>query len=375
MVKREVVLAPHSGPSHGKGDGRRRMQIPECKFKITDSGCAGDWGTEIIVEAFAFVRSLARASRLCLFILISLTPSTTMAAQAARELKEVKVAYPPSMASVTLMTGIKQRFFDEQGLRPVLLIITSDLALKSQVVGEIDYTLFGGGSGMLAAAQGLPIKNVHLPHKFADLTLVARPEFKSVAQLRGKKIGVSSFSGSVYSSTRAMLSAGGLDPDKDVVIIPMGREPIRLQALFAGSIDATPLPVPLHANAEEKGYSLLADIEGKFEVPFSGITVTDKKLRENPDEVKRFIRAMVKAGLFFLSHRTESVALYMDWIKLSKSIAENAYTRSIKTVSPDGLDSAIKNQLGLIKQTTGKDVKPEDVLDFTLLRQVLAELK
>jgi len=345
----------------------------DCRFQITDSRM----GQGMIAETFAFVRSLARASLLCLVILLSLTPATTMAAQAAREWKEVNVAYPPSMASVTLMTGIKQRFFDEQGLRPVLLVIASDLALKSQVVGEIDYTLFGGGSGMLAAAQGLPIKNVHLPHKFADMTLVARPEFKSVAQLRGKKIGVSSFSGSVYSSTRAMLSAGGLDPDKDVVIIPMGREPIRLQALFAGSIDATPLPVPLHAIAEEKGYSLLADIEGKFEVPFSGITVTDKKLRENADEVKRFIRAMVKAGSFFLSHRSESVALYMDWLKLSKPIAENAYARSIKTVSPDGLgkDSAIKNQLGLIKQTTGKDVKLEDVIDFTLLRQVLAELR
>jgi NitT/TauT family transport system substrate-binding protein len=249
--------------------------------------------------------------------------------------------------------------------------------LKSQVVGEIDYTLFGGGSGMLAAAQGLPIKNVHLPHKFADLTLVARPEFKSVAQLRGKKIGVSSFSGAVYSSTRAMLSAGGLDPDKDVVIIPMGREPIRLQALFSGSIDATALPVPLHAVAEEKGFSLLADIEGKFEVPFSGITVTDKKLKENPDEVKRVIRAMVKAGLFFLNHRPESVALYMDWLKLSRTIAEKAYARSIKTVSPDGLgkDSAIKNQLALIKQTTGKEVRQEDVIDFTLLKQVLAEMK
>jgi ABC-type nitrate/sulfonate/bicarbonate transport system substrate-binding protein len=174
-----------------------------------------------------------------------------------------------------------------------------------------------------------------------------------------------------------MLSAGGLDPDKDVVMIPMGREPIRLQALFSGSIDATALPVPLQAVAEEKGFSLLADIEGKFEVPFSGITVTDKKLRENPDEVKRVIRAMVKAGLFFLNHRAESVALYMDWLKLSKPIAENAYMRSLKTVSPDGLgkDSAIKNQLGLIKQTTGKDAKHEDVIDFTLLRQVLAEMK
>ena len=331
----------------------------------------------MIVEPAAVARSIVHVALISLVIVLSLAPSTIRAAQPARELKEVKVAYPPSMASVTLMTGIKQRYFEEQGLRPVLLVIASDLALKSQVVGEIDYTLFGGGSGMLAAAQGLPIKNVHLPHKFADLTLVGRPEYKSVAQLRGKKVGVSSFSGAVYNSTRAMLSAGGLDPDKDVIIIPMGREPIRLQALFSGSIDAATLPVPLHAVAEEKGFSLLADIEGKFEVPFSGITVTDKKLRENPDEVKRFIRAMVKASGFFLSHRGESVTLYMDWLKLSRPIAESAYVRSLKTVSPDGLgkDSAIKTQLGIIKQTTGKDVKAEDVIDFTLLRQVLAEGK
>jgi hypothetical protein len=163
-----------------------------------------------------------------------------------------------------------------------------------------------------------------------------------------------------------MLAAGGLDPDKDVVMIPMGREPIRLQALLAGSIDASPLPVPLHAIAEEKGMNLLADIEGKFEVPFSGVTVTERKLRDNADEVKRFIRAMVKAGRYFLSHHDESVALYMNWLKLSKAIAEDAYTRSIKSVSPDGLgkDSAIKTQLGLIKQTTGKDVKVDAVIDL-----------
>src|SRR5581483_3620983 len=267
--------------------------------------------------------------------------------------------------------------FRGAGTHSPLPVNASELALKGQVGGGDDYTLFGGGTGMVAAAQGLPIRVVHLPHKFADLTLVARPEFKTVAQLRGKKVAVSSFSGAVYSSTRAMLAAGGLDPDKDVVMIPMGREPIRLQALLAGSIDASPLPVPLHAIAEEKGMNLLADIEGKFEVPFSGVTVTEKKLRDNSDEVKRFIRAMVKAGRYFLSHRDESVALYMNWLKLSKAIAEAAYTRSIKSVSPDGLgkDSAIKNQLGLIKQTTGKDVKVDAVIDFTLLRQVLAETK
>ena len=321
-------------------------------------------------------RKACFSSSLSTIALLAMSMLLGVAHAAQRELKEVRVAYPPSMASVTLMTGIKQRFFEDQGLTHAA-VITSDLALKSQVAGEIDYTLFGGGTGMVAAAQGLPIRVVHLPHKFADLTLVGRPEYKTVAQLRGKKVAVSSFSGAVYNSTRAMLAAGGLDPDKDVVMIPMGREPIRLQALLAGSIDASPLPVPLHAIAEEKGMSLLADIEGKFEVPFSGVTVTERKLRDNPDEVKRFIRAMVKAGRYFLSHRDESVALYMSWLKLSKAIAEDAYARSIKSVSPDGLgkESAIKTQLGLIKQTTGKDVKVEAVIDFTLLRQVLAETK
>ena len=59
------------------------------------------------------------------------------------------------------------------------------------------------------------------------------------------------------------------------------------------------------------------------------------------------------------------------------AIAEDAYARSIKSISPDELrkESAIKTQLGLIKQITGKDVKVEQVIDFTLLRQVLAETK
>src|SRR5215467_13957401 len=103
-------------------------------------------------------------SRLCSTVaILAISVLFGVAHGAQRELKEVRVAYPPSMASVTLMTGIKQKFFEEQGLNPTLLVIASDLALKSQVVGEIDYTLFGGGSGIVAAAQGLPIRVVHLP--------------------------------------------------------------------------------------------------------------------------------------------------------------------------------------------------------------------
>ena len=314
-------------------------------------------------------------SLLACFALLSFVPVSAFGAQTTRDLKEIKIAYPPSLSSTILMTAIKQKMFEREGFRPTLLIINSNLGLTSQTVGEIDYTLFGAASGMVAVAQGMPIKIVHFGFKFADYTLVARPEFKTVSQLRGKRIAVSGFSGSIYSSTRAILSSGGLDPDKDVTVLQVGREDMRIQALFSGTIDATVLPAPLQALAEEKGYSLITDIEGKFEVPLSGLTVTDKKLKENPEEVKRVIRALVDGGRFYISNRAESVALYTDWLKLPKPIAERAYTRSLRFVSPDGLgkESTIKNQLDIVKKITKKDIKQEDVIDFTLLKSILAE--
>ena len=67
----------------------------------------------------------------------------------------------------------------------------------------------------------------------------------------------------------------------------------------------------------------------------------------------------------------------MDWLKLSQPIAERAYTRTLRSISLDGLgkEAAIKNQLDLVKKTIGKDVKQGDAVDFSLLKQVLSEMK
>jgi len=180
-------------------------------------------------------------SLLVFFALLSFVAVSAFGAQATRDLKEIKIAYPPSLSSTILMTAIKQKMFEREGFRPTLLIINSNLGLTSQTVGEIDYTLFGAASGMVAVAQGMPIKIVHFGFKFADYTLVARPEFKTVSQLRGKKIAVSGFSGSIYSSTRAILSSGGLDPDKDVTVlqvdVPDGNFNIPVRILFPNEID------------------------------------------------------------------------------------------------------------------------------------------
>jgi len=247
----------------------------------------------MIVEPAGFARSIVGVPLISLVIVLSLAPSTIRAAQPARELKEVKVAYPPSMASVTLMTGIKQRYFEEQGLRPVLLVITSDLALKSQVVGEIDYTLFGGGSGMLAAAQGLPIKNVHLPHKFADLTLVGRPEYKSVAQLRGKKVGVSRIGAVSHLTADAILRRGRVG---DVTIIQTGGIPESMAAMMTGNVDGAMVNPPNNIILREKGFREMVGgkqlKEMNLRFPENGVMAKRTWAEKNSDVVKRFIKSI-----------------------------------------------------------------------------------
>ena len=88
-------------------------------------------------------------SLLAFFALLPFVAVSGFGAQVTRDLKEIKIAYPPSLSSTILMTAIKQKMFEREGFRPTLLIINSNLGLTSQTVGEIDYTLFGAASGMV----------------------------------------------------------------------------------------------------------------------------------------------------------------------------------------------------------------------------------
>ena len=313
--------------------------------------------------------------QLVLFALLSFLSIPAFGAQAARELKEIKIAYPPSLSSTILMTAVRQKFFEREGFRTTLLIINSNLGLTSQTVGEIDYTLFGAASGMVAVAQGMPIKIVHFGFNSQTIPWWRDRNSKPSDSSGARKLRSAASPAASDSSTRAILSSGGFDPEKDVTILQVGREDVRIQALCFRNRRCDRSARSLQALAEEKGYSLITDIEGKFEVPLSGLTATDKKLKENPEEVRKVIRALVDGGRFYMSHRAESVALYTDWLKLPKSIAELAYTRSLRFVSPDGLgkESTIKNQLDIVKKMTKKDIKQEDVIDFTLLKSILAE--
>jgi len=305
-------------------------------------------------------------------------PGLAPAQQKEKALQTLNVGYPPSMGSVPAVVARERGFYKEEGFDFTLIVINSSAALKAQVAGEIHYTLFGGSTGILAAVGGMPIKVVMFLYERADYDFVVRPEINSGKDLIGKKVGVSDLSGSVYTTVRAFLKHYGVDPDKQVTILAVGREPVRLQALVAGTISATVFPTPQQFMAEREGMKILGSSEGILNVPLTGMTVAQSRLRAHPDEVRRVIRATLKGTQFYFKNPQPAQEILMRWLRIDREIARKSYERSLAVVSKDGTadEEALRNQINIARERVagGREVAVFQVVDYSFLREVQKEL-
>jgi ABC-type nitrate/sulfonate/bicarbonate transport system substrate-binding protein len=211
-----------------------------------------------------------------------------------------------------------------------------------------------------------------------DHRLIAHPSIKSIADLKGKMIAVSSFGGLTDVIAREILIQAGLRPDKDVTLIVIGTAPGRLAALMSGSVQASLFSSLFAFKALDAGYSNL-----KFPtIPYISIPigVTNKTLKERPDLVIRFTRATVKGYAFFREKREQALPILKEWTGL-KTTEETirAYDAVLENLGKDGTmtDEAVNEIMNRsLKMLNLKAPVPaEQVFDFSILRKINSELK
>ena len=122
------------------------------------------------------------------------------------------------------------------------------------------------------------------------------PSIKQVADLKGKKIGVGLIGDSEDRFSTMFVERNGLSA-KDITRIPMGTSSgARIAAIKTGSLQAAVLDPGGMIVAEREGLHSLAFLGDLFPLPFQGYVVTDKKIAENPAQIKRWVRAMVRSS-------------------------------------------------------------------------------
>ena len=264
-------------------------------------------------------------------------------------------------------------FFDKEGLKVRYITFQgTNLMLTALLAGELDYVnilpFIAGG-----AARGLPVKIVAAVTKSSGYAIVSKPEIDSLKGLKGKRIAINSFGSSADFAVYTALSRSGLDPNKDVTLAAISGSPdARFAALVSGSVDATVVNSPLEYKAEQKGFRTLMTVRQLSElvrIPITGLSLAQRKIDKDPDEIVHILRGLRAAILFLQSEREMGVGLLEKLLNIDRAAAERFYALYREQFNPDLSvpDSVVEEwiSVGTFRAKEKPSVKPQAVVDWT----------
>ena len=252
----------------------------------------------------------------------------------------------------------------------------TNTGIAALVTGSIDFTT-AGGSAMRAAVNGAPLKMILNITKKADLWIMAQKNIQRVEDLRGKMIGVGGNWGTQFYQVLEALKPSGVD--KDVQLVSTGDVANGFLTLQQGSMPAVALTPPYSILAKRMGYRDLVKTSDVIPVsPTTGLVTTKEKLEKEAPKIRRAIRAVMRAVDFARTRKGETVQFIMNQYKMDKDVSEAVYDAIMETLNPTLwlTDQEVQIELNRIAEQTKTKItmKPSELADFTLTRQVAQEL-
>jgi len=310
--------------------------------------------------------------RVALIVVLLMWADTSVAA--------AKVRLSISAVDISFLTAglaSKRGFFRDEGLDVEIIRMNANVSITALSTGDIDYTMIFA-SVVRGALRGMPMKVVSSYMDSSTHLLIARPEYKSLKDLKGKTLAVSTFGATSDVAARMMFKQGGVDPERELKIIPLGAERSRYTALREGIVDVAVLSPPADSEATRLGFNVLSRFFEHFKLPFTGLGVNTKKLKEKPDEVKRMIKAALRANRFVRQNREGTIQTLMDWVHVDRESAAATYDSTWRIFSEDGniAESGLRLVIDQGRQAMKIDrpVAIEEVADFAPLREAQKEL-
>ncbi len=294
-------------------------------------------------------------------------------------LERVTLALPVHALS-QLPAYVAARFglFRDEGIDIQLIQMRTALVGPALIGRDLDFCT-AADTMLRAATTGLPVKVIAFGGVRPALALNVRPEIKRVEDLKGKMISVSSRGSTTDIVAREIVRHFGLNPDTDIVTMPLGTQTNELAALKSNAVQASLFTPPYDAIAERAGLRVLVWAGDILKDQLqAGLTTSDQKIRANPDQVKRMVRAFVKSLVFLQKEKSKVAEMISKEWNIDLDLAQRSYQSTVKTLSADGSanEEAVRK---VIDQTlaANKQQKPvplSQVMDLSFLRRAQEEL-
>ena len=273
--------------------------------------------------------------------------------------------------------AVKRGFFREEGIEAEIIRMNANVAINALASGDTDYTMIFG-SVVRAAIRGLPMKVVASLIDGSTHALITRPEFKTAKDLKGKTLGIQAYGATDQVAAIMMLKHLGVDAEKEIKFVALGPAAGRLAALKEGVVEVAVISPPGDEEGRKMGFNILARAYELFSFPFVGLGTSTRKIKERPDEVKRTIKALIKANRLIRQNREGTIQTLAEWGRTTPALAAAAYDSAFKvynldgSIPDEGLLAVIEQAVKESKPT--RPIVPSDVADLAPLREAQREL-
>jgi NitT/TauT family transport system substrate-binding protein len=297
-------------------------------------------------------------------------------------LKKVRMGSSSTNVSfLAIYTALHRGFFKDEGLDLEIVFMPANLASTAVLNGDVDYN--GAVTGTIGAAvRGQPMKVLLFTVSKPLLFLISQRDIKDLKQLKGKKIAGSSPGGSATLLANQALKQIGLEPGKDVSVLQMsGNAASRYAVLESGVVEASLLSVPENIVAQEKGYNELLFLGDVVEFPQNGFGTSEKRIRENGDEVYRMVRATLRGLQFIWEKKNQDAVteiLMKQWKINDRRMAGEMFRHVNRVLTKDAYVKPESVQVLIdLARDSAKVTKPvamTDIVDYSFLDRARKEL-
>lgn len=263
------------------------------------------------------------------------------APQATSQDKRTKVRISNAGLTITALPLLAARdwgTFAANGLDVEIVVMSPPLGAAAMNQGDIDYVAGVGPASVAATLTGLPSRAIWFSSDRISYWLQSAPQYKSLQELKGKKIALSGgVGGTNHVALLIALEKSGANPKDYVMVAIPGQQIQILYSLESGFVEAALMSPPHIFAAAKKGFNKLLDVGAMVEMPGGGLTAMVKTIQDRPAETRRVIRALQVAKDEVRKSKPKTVELIMRLLKMDRDGAAETYDAFLTTLNPTGV--------------------------------------
>jgi ABC-type nitrate/sulfonate/bicarbonate transport system substrate-binding protein len=319
-----------------------------------------------------------RAGIVIAALIASVFLSGNLWAQEKPTTEKVRIAIATSSMAFLVPFVAKDRgLYTKYGSEVELIQMRPNISVAALLSGEIEYIELIG-SAIRSAARGMPMRAISTGIKSPFFSIVAQNKYKSVKDLKGAVIGITSIGGTNHVSTRITLRQFGIDPEKDVKLLAIGDEKVMYDAFKVGRADAVVMAPPFSVQLKREGFPILANTAQYVTIPFSGLGTTLERIKSNRAQIKRVLKAEIEALRFIQGNAAGTTEVIRKRFNMDEKLARESYDVVVEAFSRDGrvpLDGVdILLQIEKDQKLIPNTVTPQMVVEQSLVEEALKEM-